>query len=296
MRHRLPPLAAIRVFEAAARHLSFTRAGEELGMTQAAVSYQIKLLEERFGAPLFIRRPRQVTLTESGHRLAPAVSEAFETLATAFDDARGAVEGVLSISSIPTFAAQWLAQRIGSFQIAHPHLAVRLYADPTTADLSRQEIDVGIRSGHGNWPGIVAHKLIDVRFTPMISPDLLKDGDGFSKPEDLLKFRILSPGDPWWKVWFAAAGVSSVSLEGLQETKFGAQSLEAAAALAGNGIAILTPAFYQTDITLGRLIQPFDLVCEDGRGYWLVYAESRRNVPKIRAFREWLLNEIADLT
>lgn len=295
MASQLPPLAALRVFEAAARLLSFTKAGEELGMTQAAVSYQIKVLEERFGAPLFIRRPRQVALTESGRRLAPAVSEAFEALATAFADARGSVEGVLSISSIPTFAAQWLAQRIGSFQIAHPTLAVRLYADPTTADLSRQEIDVGIRSGHGNWPGIVAHKLIDVSFTPMLSPALLEDGKAISTPEDLLGFRILSPGDPWWKYWFSAAGVTSVSLKGMQETRFGAQSLEAAAALAGNGVAILTPAFYRTDIALGRLVQPFDLVCEDGRAYWLVYSERRRNVPKIRAFRDWLLAEVSEL-
>ncbi|MGO4834913.1 LysR family transcriptional regulator, partial [Rhizobiaceae sp. 2RAB30] len=130
----LPPLAAIRAFEAAARHGSFTKAAEELGMTQAAVSYQIKLLEDRVGAPLFLRRPRQVSLTETGKRLAPAVSEAFELLSAAYQTARHGAQGTLVINTVQTFAAQWLAQHMGEFQIAHPALAVRLEASSGVVD------------------------------------------------------------------------------------------------------------------------------------------------------------------
>src|SRR4051812_20084595 len=145
----LPPLAAIRVFEAAARHGSFTKAAAELGMTQAAVSYQIKVLEERVGAPLFLRRPRQVLLTDAGQRLAPAVTEAFALMRDAYAATRGAAEGVLCVSTLVTFASNWLAQHLGSFQIDHPSIAVRLDTSDCLVDFAREDIDVGIRSGRG---------------------------------------------------------------------------------------------------------------------------------------------------
>src|SRR5689334_20848898 len=153
----LPPLAAVRVFEATARHLSFTRAAAELGMTQAAVSYQIKLLEERIGVPLFLRRPRQVALTEAGQRFAPQVTEAFALLADAYAAVRGIAEGTLVISTIQTFASNWLARHLGSFHLLHPSLAVRLETQSRMVDFAREEIDVGIRSGGGKWPGLVVH-------------------------------------------------------------------------------------------------------------------------------------------
>ena len=150
---RLPPLAAVRAFEAAARLGSFTRAGEELGMSQAAVSYQIKLLEERVGTPLFLRAPRQVRLTDTGRRLSAAVSEAFDALRAAFasidDDARG----VLTISAVPAFAANWLAPRIGAFQLRHPDIAVRMSTTNRLVDFAREEVDAALRAGRGDWPG-----------------------------------------------------------------------------------------------------------------------------------------------
>lgn len=155
MTSHLPPLSAIRVFESASRHASFTRAVEELGMTQAAVSYQIKLLEERVGAPLFLRKPRQVELTELGKRLAPAINDAFETMRAAFASAREDTQGVLTISAVVTFAANWLVQRLGSFQMRHPALAVRLDTSNDMVDFATSNVDMAIRSGRGEWPGMI---------------------------------------------------------------------------------------------------------------------------------------------
>ena len=293
MAFQLPPLAAIRAFEAAARNASFTKAAEELGMTQAAVSYQIKVLEERVGVPLFLRRPRQVVLTEAGQRLAPAVSEAFALLSEAYARVRAGAEGTLVISTVQTFGSNWLARHLGSFQIAHPSIAVRLDTSSHMVDFSREEVDVGIRSGGGKWPGLAVHMLFRADFTPMLSPQLAESIGGVKEPADLLRLPILDPSDPWWRQWFAAANVPADELARRPGSSMGSQASEGSAAMAGQGVAILTRALFAAELADGRLIQPFDLVGEDGHAYWLVYPEARRNVPKIRAFREWLLAEIA---
>ncbi|UCI26480.1 transcriptional regulator GcvA [Mesorhizobium sp. B2-8-5] len=289
----LPPLQAIRVFEAVARHLSFTKAAQELGMTQAAASYQIKLLEERIGAPLFLRRPRQIELTEPGQRLAPAVSEAFAILGQAYAAARGGADGLLCVTTVLTFASNWLAQHLGAFQLAHPALAVRLDTSSRLTDFAREDVDLAIRSGGGKWPGLEAHKLLDADFTPMLSPKLAASIGGVNEPADLLRLPILDPGDVWWAQWFEAAGVTGHDLAKRPGSSMGAQAYEANAAMAGHGVAILTRALFKNEIADGRLVQPFDLVGDDGHAYWLVYPTARRNVPKIRAFRDWILAEIA---
>ena len=290
---QLPPLQAIRVFEAVARHLSFTKAAEELGMTQAAASYQIKILEERVGAPLFLRQPRQIVLTEAGQRMAPAVSEAFALLSGAYASARSGADGLLCVTTVLTFASNFLAQRLGSFQIAHPALAVRLETSSRLTDFAREDVDIAIRSGGGKWPGLEAHKLLDADFTPMLSPKLAATIGGVKEPADLLRLHILDPGDIWWQQWFAAAGVHAHDLASRPDSRMGAQAYEANAAIAGQGVAILTRALFKAELADGRLVQPFDLVGDDGHAYWLVYPEARRNVPKIRAFRDWVLAEIA---
>ncbi|RVG69422.1 LysR family transcriptional regulator [Sinorhizobium meliloti] len=285
------PLNALRVFEAAARLGSFTKAGNELGMTQTAVSYQIKLIEESVGEPLFLRRPRQIALTEVGQRLAPKVTEAFELMQEAVASARGDAASTLLISSTATFASQWLARHIGTFQLAQPNMAVRLSANDAMIDFSKEAVDVAIRSGLGVWPGLVSHRLMKVEFTPMLSPALASTIGGVTEPRDLLKLRIIDPQDRWWPLWFRAAGVRDADLDGRVPTRLGAQSFEAGAAIAGQGVAILTPQFYTDDVALGRLYQPFDLRGSDGHDYWLVYPHARRNVPKIRNFRDWILSE-----
>jgi LysR family glycine cleavage system transcriptional activator len=290
---QLPPLSAVRAFEAAARHASFTKAAEELGMTQAAVSYQIKVLEERVGVPLFLRRPRQVVLTEAGQRLAPAVTEAFAVLAEAYAAVRTGGQGTLAISTVQTFASNWLARHLGSFQLAHPSIAVRLDTASHLVDFSREEKDVAIRSGGGKWPGLEAHLLFRADFTPMLSPQLAASIGGVKEPADLLRLPVLDPSDRWWTQWFAAANVPADELARRPGSSMGSQASEGSAAMAGQGVAILTRALFAAELADGRLIQPFDLVGDDGHAYWLVYPEARRNVPKIRAFREWLLAEIA---
>jgi len=290
----LPPLAAARAFEAAARLLSFTRAAEELAMTQAAVSYQIKVLEERVGEPLFIRRARQVELTETGRALAAAASEAFRILAESYEQARTGGQGTLSISTIPTFAANWFALHLGSFQIAHPSIAVRLRTEDRMVDLAQDSIDIGIRTGYsGTWPGLVSHRLFLADFTPMLSPSLAATIGGIGEPADLLKLPIIDAGDPWWSMWFDMAGVDArADLSSRPHGQLGAQAFVGRAAVAGVGVAILTRAMFVPELANGSLIQPFDLVGNDGHAYWLVYQEARRNVPKVRAFRDWMLAEV----
>jgi LysR family glycine cleavage system transcriptional activator len=294
----LPPLAAIRAFEAAARLSSFTRAAEELAMTQAAVSYQIKVLEDRVGQPLFTRKARQVELTETGRALAAGASEALRILAESYEQARTGGQGTLSISTIPTFAANWLALRLGSFQVAHPAIAVRLETSDRVVDLAQDNIDVGIRTGgKGEWPGLVSHRLFMADFTPMLSPSLAATIGGVREPADLLRLPIVDAGDPWWAMWFDLAGFDArENLAARTRSQLNSQAFEGRAAVAGVGVGILTRELFTAELDNGSLIQPFDIVGNDGHAYWLVYQQARRNVPKIRAFRDWLLTEIGAAT
>lgn len=285
----LPPLAAVRCFEAAARHESFTRAAAELGMTQAAMSYQIKLLEQRVG-PLFVRKARGVTLTEAGRRLAPAVKSAFAELRSAFEDLNQTSEGVLAITAVQTFASNWLVPRLGAFQAAHPGIAVRLDLSGRLVDFTREEFDIGIRHDRtGRWPGLAAHSLLALEFTPMLSPRLLEQHGPLRQPADLLKLPLLEPADDWWLTWFEAAGLPAPDLSGRPDLRLSTQHLVGSAALAGQGVAMLTPAFFRDDLASGRLLQPFPLVCREQGDYCLVYLETRRRSAKIRAFRDWIL-------
>jgi LysR family glycine cleavage system transcriptional activator len=281
------------VFEAVARRLSFTRAAEELGMTQAAVSYQIRILEERLGVPLFARHKGRVWLTEAGRRAAPAVSAGFEAIADAFAAMVADDGGVLTVSTTATFASNWLAPRLGSFQLARPELAVRLNTDNSIVDFARAEIDVGIRStsGAADWPGLRKHFLFRLHSTPLCSPDF-RDRHPVETPADLLSVPRLSPDDIWWADWFRAAGVA-VPVETVPTgIRFDTQAMEGNAALAGAGASVLTPMFWRGELAAGRLVQLFALTSFEGPGYWLVYPEYKRNQPKIAAFRDWLLGEV----
>jgi LysR family glycine cleavage system transcriptional activator len=237
-------------------------------MTQAAVSYQVKVLEERLGAPLFLRLPRAVELTPAGRALAPAASEALERLASAFAAARKDTGGVLSL------------------------IAVRITATREVADFTRDDVDVAIRGGDGAWPGLVAHRLITIDFAPMLSPKLAARLGAPTRPADLLTFPLIGSDDPWWAAWFAAHGIDDYTPAGRPVMHMGDQHLEARAAIGGQGVAILTPAFYTAEVESGLLMQPFGAAREEGHSYWLCYSEARRNVPKIKAFREWVLAEL----
>jgi LysR family glycine cleavage system transcriptional activator len=288
----LPPLAAVRVFEAAARHQSFTQAAVELGMTQAAVSYQIKLLEQRLGVPLFLRAKRRVQLSEAGRRAAALVTAGLDQIADAFSDLLADNEGVLTISTTQTFASEWLAPRLGRFQLPRPELAVRLLTQNQMIDFAQEEVDVAIRSGLDptEWTGLRAHFLFRTHGTPLCTPEF-RDENGIQEPSDLLRVQRITPDDYWWDHWFQRVGVPAPAKEpgGI---RLDAQSMEGNAAMAGAGVAILTPVFWRGAMANGRLVQLFPEIDVEPRAFWLVYPDYKRLQPKIIAFREWLLNEI----
>jgi LysR family glycine cleavage system transcriptional activator len=289
----LPPLSAVRVFEAAARHENFTAAAAELSVTQAAVSYQINLLEKRLGVLLFHREGKRVALSDVGRRLAGKLSGAFAVMEAAFDAIRTDDAAMLTISTTITFANAWFAWRLGSFQMANPNLGVRLHADDAPVDFGRDEVDLAVRFGSGKWPGLSSESLLKESCTPMCSPAFMAANGGKFKPADLLTLPQISPRDPIWLQWFHAAGVEIP--EGLVRhgVHMDSQAHCGNAAIAGQGVALLTPFFWRVDIAEGRLVCPFSNEVDTGEGYWLVTPDHRRNLPKVRRFREWLLAEIS---
>ena len=295
---RIPPLAAVRVFEAAARHGNFSRAGEELAMTQSAVSYQMRLLEERMGGPLFVRSGRGMVLTALGRRIAPQVMEAFALLDKAFAAARAENDTILSITAPQTFATNWLAGRIGDFNLVRPDLAVRLSVTDTMVDLGSSEYDIAIRGmpprGAAEWqamPGLIAHFLMRMPVTPLAHPDFLKRYP-LQEPGDLEGVPRISPEDDWWDLWHKSLTAPDPRTQRHPGIRFESQVLDGHAAMAGHGVAILSPPMFQSAIAAGQLVQPFAQVAYYRNSFWLVYAEHKRNLPKVRAFRDWLLDAV----
>ena len=286
------PLGAIRVFEAAARLKSFTRAADELGVTQAAVSWQVKALEQRLDQALFNRLPREVTLTPGGERLSRAATEAVSLLRSAVADLVEAEEGVLSITTVQSLGGQWLAPRLGGFQMAHPRIAVRLEASSRVVDLAREGVDMALRGGHGQWPGMTAHFLIPAFQTPLCTPAFLERIGGLSTPHDLLDAPRIGVAREW-RQWFEVAGVEASDDRADPRLASDAQALEVASALANHGAALGSPIFFAQELAQGRLVMPFDIVARYTGGYWLAYPTERSRVRKIAAFRDWVLAQAA---
>jgi LysR family glycine cleavage system transcriptional activator len=289
--HSIPPLSAVRAFEAAARHENFSRAAEELAMTQAGVSYQMKLLEERLGAPLFVRKGRGMVLTDLGRRIAPRVSEAFTALGEAFAIARTESDTILGITAPRTFATNWLAGRLGEFHIVRPDLAVRLDVSDQLVDLAASEFDVAIRGMPAPAAGLVSHFLMRMPVTPLANPSFLARHP-LATPADLQAAVRLSPEDDWWDLWFASLDMGGAEGPGRSGIRFESQVLDGHAAIAGHGVAILSPPMFQPAIDAGLLVQPFVHVANYGNAFWLVYPEHKRNMAKVRAFRDWLLDAV----
>ena len=287
------PLSAIRVFEAAARLLSFTGAARELGMTQAAVSFQVKALERRLDQPLFRRLPREVALTPAGERLARAAGEAMTALRGAVADISEEGEGVLAITTMQTFAERWLAPRIGGFQVSHPKIAVRVDTSSKVADLLRGEADVAIRAGAGTWPDMEVISLFPSSMAVLGSPQAVDALGPDPTPAAMLGApRIGSTAE--WAQWFAIVGVATAG-GGPPQERLAAdnQVLEVAAAQANGAFALASPILFAGEVASGRLVQPFEALMPYAGGYWLVYPKDRRRARKIAAFREWLLAQVA---
>ena len=290
---KLPPLTAVRAFEAAARHGNFTRAGEELGMTQAAVSYQIKLLEERTGISLFYRSKGGVELTPAAGPLALAVTGALDGIDAAFLRLRADTDTLLTISSPVSFTMNWLAQRVGAFQAGQAAMTVRLESSNQLVDFARDEVDVAIRIGHGHWAGLASHFLMRSTAVPMAAPDFIERHGPIESAVDIGRVPRISPDDEWWQQWFAEAGVDYPATAGRSGIRLDSQIAEARAAMSGHGVALLTPALWQQDLAAGRLVTLPGPLLFEGRSYWLVYPEQLRTTAKIRAFRDWIVAEVA---
>ncbi|QCB53472.1 LysR family transcriptional regulator [Sphingopyxis sp. PAMC25046] len=290
---KIPPLAAVRTFEAAGRLQNFSRAAEELGMTQAAVSYQVRQLEDRLGRALFVREKGRVRLSETGQRLLPAISGAFAAMGDAFAALGSDEAEVLTINAATSFGGTWLSARIGGFQLAYPELAVRMSMSNELVDFDASNVDVAIRIGRGGWPGLRGDFLMRQYLAPMASPAFIEAHD-IREPADLLRVQRLAPNDSWWAEWFTAAGVDTPPAPSRRGIELDSQLQEASAVQAGFGVAMMTPLYWHAELASGRIVQPFDtLYVSATSGMWLVHRENRLGVRKIERFREWLRAELA---
>jgi LysR family glycine cleavage system transcriptional activator len=260
-RRRLPPLNALRAFEAAARHLNFSRAADELTVTPGAVSQQIQNLEDFVGAALFKRTPKGLLLTDAAQTALPALREAFDRLAEAASLLTAAVDGRrLTLTAPPSFAAKWLVPRLGAFEQAHPQVDVWLSAAIEIVDLSAGEVDVAIRYGSGRYPGLEVRRLMSETVIPVISPELLGQ-QALERPEDLKHHILLHDGSPDlddscpdWPMWLAARGVRGV--DGMRGPRFNQSSLVIEAAVNGRGVALAKRTLAQADLEAERLVAP----------------------------------------
>lgn len=289
----VPPLAAVRVFEAAARLENFTAAAQELGMTQAAVSYQVKLLEERLGISLFHRAGRKVALTDKGREIALVLIRAFDQMRDGFAALTQENASILTISCSHSFAHLWLSTRIGDFQARHPELAVRVHASDAVVDLARDGVDVAVRGGKGQWPGVEASLLTHNRLAALCSPGWLARHGPIADADALLAHRRLSPEDMWWDEWFAAMGVAVDRRVARPGVALDSQVMEGRAALAGQGVAIVNLFLWKDEVEAGLLVEAVPSYVKERASYWVAFQPHARNTPKVKAFRDWIKAEFA---
>jgi LysR family transcriptional regulator, glycine cleavage system transcriptional activator len=288
----LPPLNALRAFEAAARHLSFTRAAEEIHVTQAAISHQVRKLEDYLDRKLFRRLHRQLVLTEDGQLFATAVREALQQLAQATERLTSEqAAGYITVSLLPSFASRWLVPRLWRFRDRHPEVEVRLSAFEWLVDFERDGVDLAIRYGKGEWPGCNSRLLMHEKIFPVCSPALLDQVGPFSSPEALAQVNLLH--DDYarqdWKQWLKAAGTTGVNAR--RGLRFSHTSLMLDAAESGQGVALAQAPLVEDDLRRGRLVRLFDIELDGDYSYWVVSPVGAAENPAITAFRDWLLDE-----
>jgi len=300
LRH-IPGLQSLKAFEASARHLNFTRAAAELNVTPAAVSHQIKELEEAVGVPLFQRTSRHMQLTRQGQILKPAIADALEGLTRALQKLRQVENPTqVHVTASPSIAAKWLVPRIDRFLETMPGADVRIDVSSEPLDFDREDIDVAIRFGDGVYPGLVVEKLFHDTLFPVCSPDLLKGAKPLREPKDLLQFTLIhldweAQGAVWpnWRMWMLAAGVKDFNdTRGLH---FSQTSLAVQAAVDGHGVALGDSTLVADDLASGRLVKPFELSLRSPAqfAYHLITRRDTAERPMTRAFRNWIIAEAA---
>ncbi|HEX4711116.1 transcriptional regulator GcvA [Phenylobacterium sp.] len=292
-RRRLPPLNALRAFEAAARHLNFSRAADELSVTPGAVSQQIQNLEDYVGAALFKRTPKGLLLTDAAQTALPALREAFDRLAEAASLLTAAVDGRrLTLTAPPSFAAKWLVPRLGAFEQAHPQVDVWLSAAIELVDLSAGEVDVAIRYGAGRYPALEVHRLFSETVIPVASPDHLAEHP-LATPADLANHILLHDGSPDlddscpdWSMWLAARGLKNI--DAMRGPRFNQSSLVIEAAVNGRGVALAKRTLAQADLEAGRLVAPLQIATAVDFAYYLVHPKAKGRLPQVKAFVSWI--------
>ena len=295
---RLPPLTALRAFDAAARHMSFAQAAAELNVTPAALSFQIKSLEDHLGQPLFHRLNRAVTLTEAGRALAPGTADGFAMLANAWRSARRLQNNsTLTVTAGPAFTAKWLAPRLYEFAQAHPDIELRFSAGLRIMDFDRDEIDVAIRFGYGPDPGLYAIPLAVEWVMPVMTPELARR---YPTPQSLKDAPLLFDDSidflrPKcdWQMWFRAVGIDFNPTHG---ARFSQADHAVDAALAGAGIVLGRRALVIKDLSEGRLVAPFKTAISTKAHFRFLCPEGAENRPQVKAFRDWILQEIEKLS
>ena len=287
----LPSLNGLRAFEAAARHMSFTRAAAELNVTQTAVSHQIRRLEEQLGIALFIRNNRVLVLTREAQDYLPSIRSAFEDLRKATARLRrNDQEGRLTVSTTASLATKWLVSRVAAFQEANPGIEVRITTSTHLVDFQREEVDMAVRYGHGSWPGVRAHWLMAEHIFPVCSPALLHDARPLRTPEDLAHHTLLhtTVSREDWQLWLTAAGLPP-SIATRRGMTFDQGFMAIQAAMEGLGVALGRFHLVEADMAAGRLVAPFDMVLPQDAGYYVVTPETTAEAPKNAKFREWLI-------
>ncbi len=288
---RLPPLSMLRAFEAAARHHSVEKAAQELGVTDSAISHQVRGLETWFGLALFERSARKVTLTSAGAGLAAATTRALDSLAEAVSAVRPAdPERPVLVSVEPAFAARWLVLRLDRFYAEHGNIRLHLVPTPDFVKFEPDGVDLAIRYGRGDWPGLVSEKILNSAAFPVLSPRLLAGKNTLSVPEDLRDFQLIHEEDTSdWTAWLAAVGASQVDPN--RGPIFDDAHLTLEAATSGQGVALADDALAAAALADGRLVRPFEQTLEIAAGYFIVYPQGKPLRQEADAFRRWLLKE-----
>lgn len=298
-RRRLPPLNALRAFEAAARHMNFSRAADELSVTPGAVSQQIQNLEDYVGLALFRRTPRGLLLTDAAQTALPALREAFDRLAEAASLLTANVEGRrVTVTAAPSFAAKWLMPRLGRFETTHPEVDVWLSAAMELVDFADGEVDLAVRYGSGHYAGLEVVRLMSETVIPVAAPRLLEEKP-LETPDDLGQHILLHDGSPDadpscpdWAMWLAARGIKGV--DGARGPRFNQSSLTIEAAVGGRGVALAKRALAQDDLDAGRLVAPLADATAVDFAYFAVYPKAKGRLKQVRAFVNWLSEEAAN--
>jgi LysR family glycine cleavage system transcriptional activator len=294
MSRRLPQLNALKAFEAAARHESFTRAAEELCVTQGAVSHQVKALETELGIKLFNRERQRLIITEAGREYLIVVRDALDRIAVGTERlVQRQTSGVLTVSTSPDFAAKWLVNRLGRFAEAHPSIDLRVSATMHHVDFAREDVDIAVRHGDGEWPGLDVTRLCAEHLFAVCSPKLVAGRNRVKGPADVAKFPLLHLDTrTGWSKWLAAAGLAHADMT--RGPVLNRASMLIDAAIDGQGVALARTTLAAWDLLNKRLVRPFGLALPLDKSYWIVCPQATAALPKIVTFRDWLLREATD--